>query len=553
MLTTLCNGGDSDHRNSMYDVQKHCERYVSKLLLDVPDSNLILIVDDAMAINLRSCMQLSNLCSARIFLVESIKKARKPYPHFSAVYLLSSIDENADFILKDLLGPKSRYKAAFIYHADPQIDTSARCFRLILHHPLVKVLKHFFLSFQCIAPHTLHFNMHLDMARFLRKNSVNDCSILIESLSATLNALEFRPHLFYQSSSNARHIALQLQERFLLRGPPDDHLTHTTCDMLIVDRFIDVMSPLLYDFSYEAIIYDLKRYLTSEGEAIAQNLNHTQLDPLWLQMRHLRIDCLQSILLDASKKARQRTPSKEAPGCQSTTTLSQLALSASQNKKMVQSIERHMKVISDIVQLQEQIGFSHIIEIQQILVKELLTGHSTLSERDIDEILSNVSSLVISKETKQRIFYLFALTNSSFKTGKLEKIQEAFQIPNENLLIAEKLRILHKNGESYREACRAYQMQVGRRYSTILHAAVSGFIKNSVNPELFMPVDKHFQKDSTKLISPLVVFIIGGFSVSEMHDLRQLAEDTCRPILLMGTSCLCPKEYMYQLGLMSTS
>ena len=72
------------------------------------------------------------------------------------------------------------------------------------------------------------------------------CSILLE-----------KPYIQYQGNSEyARTVAKSL-ESHLAKGEYSDKMHNPRANLIIVDRSIDISTPLMHDYTYETVIYDL--------------------------------------------------------------------------------------------------------------------------------------------------------------------------------------------------------------------------------------------------------------------------------------------------------
>ena len=125
----------------------------------------------------------------------------------------------------------------------------------------------------------------------------------------------------------SERVARELQDRIcVLQSRLPDFPQAETCDLLIVDRRVDAVSPVVHDWSYECLCRDLLKmrgssyrykYTANNGKAEEKDVCLDESDLLFRELRSLHFaDVLQSIAertdkFKASNKAAERGSSKD--------------------------------------------------------------------------------------------------------------------------------------------------------------------------------------------------------------------------------------------------
>jgi len=86
--------------------------------------------------------------------------------------------------------------------------------------------------------------------------------------------------------------AARLLDQKLSKVKLDGYPSTPSCDCLILDRSIDAVAPIIHEWTYEAMVYDLLKiennvYKRTTGESAEVPLDEE--DPVWKELRHMHI------------------------------------------------------------------------------------------------------------------------------------------------------------------------------------------------------------------------------------------------------------------------
>eukprot|EP01064_Diplonema_japonicum_P002499 TRINITY_DN1158_c0_g2_i1.p1 TRINITY_DN1158_c0_g2~~TRINITY_DN1158_c0_g2_i1.p1 ORF type:complete len:725 (+),score=166.11 TRINITY_DN1158_c0_g2_i1:37-2211(+) len=235
-----------------------------------PYGNIIVI--DKIGIQvLEGFLKINDLTRAGIPLVDDIDMVRQPLKQMPAVYVVFPTPQNAKKIAADWDKNPNMYKEAHVI----LLDEMSASFRDILAKSQnltikLKTIKHLKLDFLCNSQHAYVLTKGIvdyeDTTTSMRKlfgycpsiEANRCCNKIADSIVSALGCLGDRPSIRYQGGSQwAESVSGEVQRTMLRRlGPNKDRGSGGL--LLILDRTIDVVTPLLHHFTYEAMLHDLQ-------------------------------------------------------------------------------------------------------------------------------------------------------------------------------------------------------------------------------------------------------------------------------------------------------
>uniref|UniRef100_A0A673ID75 Syntaxin-binding protein 3-like n=1 Tax=Sinocyclocheilus rhinocerous TaxID=307959 RepID=A0A673ID75_9TELE len=258
--------------------------------------SLILILDQFTTRLLSSCCKMSNLMSEGITIVEDLHKNREPVPEMKAIYFMRPTAMCVDAFINDFK-PKPKYKAAYVFFTDycPD-DLFDKMKKNCAKH--IKVCKEINISFL-----PLEAQVSVDSFSLLWPSIVDQTLETIANQIVTLCAtLDEYPGVRYKKYSQPAltHftcLAELVDNKLARHYELDDNSKKkgkTQAQLLIVDRALDPVSPILHELTFQAMAYDLipikdnnYEYKLKDGSKKEALLNEE--DELWVKLRHMHI------------------------------------------------------------------------------------------------------------------------------------------------------------------------------------------------------------------------------------------------------------------------
>ncbi|XP_077060739.1 syntaxin-binding protein 3 [Siphateles boraxobius] len=261
----------------------------------------ILILDQFTTRLLSSCCKMSDLMSEGITIVEDIYKNREPVPEMKAIYFMTPTAKCVEAFIKDFK-IKPKYRAAYVFFTDYCPDElfdkmKKDCAK---HIKVCKEINISFLPqeaqvFTCDNPEA--FKSIYSPNSPDRDQTLEMIANQIVTLCATLDEY---PGVRYKKDSAlgyGKQLAELVDDKLARHYELDDNSkikAKTPAQLLIVDRALDPVSPILHELTYQAMAFDLipmkdntYEYKAKDGSKKEALLNEE--DELWVKLRHMHI------------------------------------------------------------------------------------------------------------------------------------------------------------------------------------------------------------------------------------------------------------------------
>lgn len=230
---------------------------------DVPF--LLLILDEYTAKLISSFVTMSDVLNKGIFSVEKLEIGRQKFPNYQAIYFISPTKNSLDYILKDFEDKSNpQYKRIHIFFSHAVMDSSLSLLANEKIYSRILNCKELNLSFLCKNKNLFELGiadfLEIFSAKADKDKERDKIATLSERLFTVCSVLNEFPFIQYQKSSNfCYELALSLNAKLkdFYSSGLSSSVDTTRGLMLITDRSLDICTPLLHDYSYESLLYDL--------------------------------------------------------------------------------------------------------------------------------------------------------------------------------------------------------------------------------------------------------------------------------------------------------
>lgn len=449
-------------------------------------------------------------------------------------------------------------------------------------------------------------------------NMASMCSITIEHIAEQLATLcaslgEFPIIRYSVHNSLNKRLALQLQSRLHDYKRDNEELSQALmrprASLIILDRGVDPISPLMHELTYQAMAYDLLpiendsyiyEFRNQAGAMTSKRVMLNEEDELWPQIRHLHIaDTIRTVtsgfrqFVEKNKAASVRD--KEHV---SMSELSEALKEMPQYQQTVGRFSLHVHLAEQCMELFKSMKIEAIAHVEQ----DMVMGEDEKGSR-IHNPITNVVPILqdpqISVQNKLRVLMLYVIVNNGIKEADLVKLLDHAQIPLTNRAIIDNLRhlgvqVLHDD-KGYKKLPKRKERDTTASYvlsrytpyvKDVMEYAIEGKLSKDGFPfaneedanaktvattsqahaaEMVVSArtakpgwaDKAREKfpgrDSAPKIDPraagppLIVFYLGGLTYSEMRCAYETTHATRRLVLIGGTSIITPERFLEKL------
>lgn len=251
----------------------------------------ILVVDNYSAKVLSSYLTMSDLLNRGIFTVELITNKRNRFPNYGVIYFLSPTQKSISALIADFADlKKPKYKQVYIFftHRLPE-----NLLEMLVTDGVIRrtvLLKELNLSFYSKEDIVFDFEFESGLKIF-NSNENNQNKILksiCDRLFTVLTTLNIHPYIQYQANSKFCTILSDEIEDIFNKNKFCKNLKKEGI-LLLTDRSIDVTSPLLHDYNYRALVYDLLEVKNNTLNINNKKISLSDEDDLWHSYKTMHI------------------------------------------------------------------------------------------------------------------------------------------------------------------------------------------------------------------------------------------------------------------------
>jgi len=239
---------------------------------------MVLVVDNESLRVISHAFGMYRLMENRVYLVEQISKVRAPYRKSAPIYFLSPTRDSIARLINDWTPSKTRKEplyadSVFLYFTNSLSDELFGMIKAC--KPLVKRLKalgEVNIDFITSQARAFHFDMNSkDVFSALYRRPVDGSTAMehaiAEKLVTVCASLNEYPHIRYKARSRVgSNLAALFNDKFTSFIGKNGNWwyhgdsTHTEkgrSTLLVLSRTDDCLSPLIHEFTYQAMVHDL--------------------------------------------------------------------------------------------------------------------------------------------------------------------------------------------------------------------------------------------------------------------------------------------------------
>ncbi|XP_057827206.1 SNARE-interacting protein KEULE isoform X1 [Cryptomeria japonica] len=299
------------------------DRLLQEMLRTTKETNSksiwkVLIMDKVTTKVMSYSCKMADITEEGISLVEDVSKRRQPLPAMEAVYFIQPSKENVKMFISDMAGKSPLYKRAFVFFSSPipkelvnliKRDTS------ILSR--IGALREMNLEYFAIDSQGFSTDQERALEQLFGEHTENtrdyeDCLNTMACRLATVFAsLKEFPLVRFRAARSAMDATTATTFRDLVptklaaalwnclikyKSSIPNYPQAETCDLLIVDRSIDQIAPVIHEWTYDAMCHDLLNMegnkhvyeiTTQTGKKERKEVLLDEHDPVWFELRDL--------------------------------------------------------------------------------------------------------------------------------------------------------------------------------------------------------------------------------------------------------------------------
>lgn len=579
----------------------------------------IFLVDETTTKILSAACRMYDLIERGITLVEKLEIERQPLPQFEAFYFLSPTSSSIDLLLKDWKNEKSPQYAAVHLLFSSALGNEE--FNKIKQNKFlvsrIKTMKEVNIDYLAFEQRVFHFNMPKSFFSLYSPESSDSQvtqKLIAEKLANICATLEEYPLIRYMDSPNIKlsaAIAKYVQDRIdsLMRSNPDyskkANKSSSRATLLILDRSHDVIAPILHEFTYQAMAYDLlnvdldKHYykyntLTTGGANKDVEVILDEHDLLWPTLRHMHIaDTIEWILGAFDEFLKENKASQFYQGKTEVNSLEEMSAAMKampQYQEMLGKYSLHINLSDQCMKVFNKKNLVKVAGLEQ----DMSTGEDS-EGKQVKNILVTLPPLLelssIDQDDKLRLLMIYIISQEGIKDPDRKRLMDIAKVSLQDQGCISNLRHLgvtllkgaqakkkqklkEKKKKKGTESAPAYELS---RYVPNLKKIGEDFLQNSLpnsefpyvkeplNSEPEVPVSS---KEGTSLRtqpkwaqdrktskaekpaptgSRLIIFVAGGMTFSETRVVYELSQKFNREVFIGSTHLITPTTFIQEL------
>ncbi|GKV13884.1 hypothetical protein SLEP1_g24846 [Rubroshorea leprosula] len=545
--------------------------YINRMLQDISGMK-VLILDSQTVSSVSVVYSQSDLLQKEIFLVElmdSISKSKESMSHLKAVYFIRPTSENINHLRHQL--SNARFGEYHLFFSNMLKDTQIHILADSDEKEIVQQIQEFYADFIAIDPY--HFTLNMSSNHRYMLPAVVDpsslqhyCDRVVDGIAAVFLALKRRPIIRYSRTSDiAKRIANETSKLMYQQesGLFDFRRMEMSPLLLIVDRRDDPVTPLLNQWTYQAMVHeligiqdnkvDLRNFgkvpqdqqevvLSSEQDAFFKANMHENFGDIGMNIKRM-VDDFQQV-------------AKSNQNIQTIEDMAKFVDNYPEYRKMQGNVSKHVTLVTEMSKIVEERKLMLVSETEQELacnggqaaafeaVTNLLNNESL---SDIDRLrLVMLYALRYEKESPVQLMQLFnklASRSAKYKPGLMQFLLKQAGVDkrtgdlygNRDLLnIARNMARGLKGVEN-----------VYTQHQPLLFQTMESITKGRLRDVDYPFVGNHFQQGRPQ---DVVIFIVGGTTYEESRSVAlQNASNSGIRFILGGSVVLNSERFLKDL------
>ncbi|KAL7807615.1 syntaxin binding protein 1 [Trichoderma gracile] len=575
-----------------------------------------LIVDETSKKIVDNVVKSDDILNSNIATIELIEARREFNPEMDAIYLLSPEPHIVECLLADF--EVRRYRRGYLVWTN-LLDPALR--RRIDEFPGVRQLRAssrtLFVDFYPRETHLVTFRdpwsfpmlFHPGCNALVPKH----LQLLAQRIAGICITLGEYPKVRYYRPKNAvheasvlcTHLARFVQEELDGYAQWDSNFpppsTRPQSTLLITDRSMDLMAPLVHEFTYQAMAHDLLpikdgdkvtfHTIINEGTPDAQekDMELAEKDKIWVENRHRHMKDTIDKLMGDFRKFLEQNPhfTKENTDTTSLSAIRDMMAGLPQFQEMKEAYSLHLTMAQECMNIFQRHKLSDTAVTEQTLATGLDEDYKK-PKNILDSVVRLLDDDAVTPGDRLRLVAMYALYRDGMILDDIKKLLAHSKLPPQDAETV--LNLEHIGGRPIKQLKEQRQpippifpvdtknAQNEEDYSLtrfepvlkqVLDHLTKGTLDQTVFPYVKPPLDPNedlmaAQAGSLRAAGRpnwaaagrrppenrqrLIVFMAGGATYSESRACYEISNERSRDVILATSHMLTPQLFLRQIG-----
>lgn len=304
--------------------------------------------------------------------------------------------ENIDLLARELHNP--RYGNYYIYLSNVVSKSEVKVLAEADEHEVVREVQELYADYLALAPHL--FSLNLPNPSKGLKWASGALERTTQGVSGLLFSLQCLPNIRFQNNSEmCRSLAEKLRQVLVTEGSLyTGNSTESNSTLLILDRRDDAITPLLHQWTYEAMVHELigvnkGRVNLAHVQGVSDDLKEVIMSPVqddfYARSMFQNYGEIGQTIKDLMDEYQRKVSSQQK--LESINDMKHFVENYPQFKKMSGTVSKHVTIVGELSRLVSAHSLLQVSECQQ----ELVCGDNH------SEILQRVHDLVKSPKVRE--------------------------------------------------------------------------------------------------------------------------------------------------------
>ncbi|CAH3109536.1 unnamed protein product [Porites lobata] len=521
------------------------KQYVTKMIEDSGPGMKVLLMDKETTGVVSMVYTQSEVLQKEVYLFERIDTSgRETMKHLKAICFLRPTRENVEHLCSELKNPK--YGVYYLYFSNFIGKPSIRAIAEADDHEVVREVQEFYSDFYAVSPHV--FTLNLPNCSRAGAWDIDAIDRACQGILAVLLSLKKCPIIRYQNSSEmAKRLAENIKHKINDEAQLFDfRRTDVPPLLLILDRRDDPVTPLLNQWTYQAMVHELigirnNRVDMSRCPGISKELQEVVLsaehDEFYQKNLYLNFGEIGQNIKTLMTEFQRTVKSNQQ--LESISDMKAFVENYPQFKKMSGTVSKHVTIVGELSRLVTEKSLLDVSEVEQDLACQ--NDHSSALQ-SIRRLLANdnVTELDMMRAVSLYAFFRLKLSSHSFSRthGRLFRVSRLlmprFTKRTEHTLVT---ALIQYGGRNVRSSDLFGQnktpLSLTRRFfkglkgveniytqhSPLLSETLDSLIKGKLKESFFPYLGSSVLRDRPQEI---IVFMVGGATYEEAYAVYNL-------------------------------
>ncbi|KAI1844678.1 hypothetical protein JX266_009134 [Neoarthrinium moseri] len=444
------------------DVVQAVSGYISKMVsagdsaTGGPSAKMkILLLDKDTVSIVSTAITQSSLLNHEVYLIDRLdNQSREKMRHLRCLCFVRPSSDSIQFLIDELRDPK--YGEYYLYFSNVVKKSALERLAEADDHEIVKLVQEHFADFLVINPDLFSLNLTLPQQRIWSGNpdmwNTDALQRSTEGLMAVLLSLKKKPLIRYEKNSLlAKKLATEVrynitQEEQLF----DFRRVDTPPILLILDRREDPATPLLNQWTYQAMVHHLLginngRVDLGDVPEIRPELREIVLsqdqDPFFKKNMYLNFGDLGGNIKDYVEQYQSKT--KNNANIESITDMKRFIEEYPEFRKLSGNVSKHVTLVSE---LSRRVGSENLLEVSEVEQSLACNENHATDLKNVQRLIQNPS---VTGDAKVGLVALYALRYEKHPSNSLPMLVDlltaAGGVPPRQADLIAKLLIYHNS------------------------------------------------------------------------------------------------------------